>query len=35
MVQAIRPRLLQDFSDYSDEDLLVTGVFLIVRGVRT
>jgi SAM-dependent methyltransferase len=35
MVQAIRPRLLKDFSDYSDEDLLVTGVFLTVRGVRT
>jgi SAM-dependent methyltransferase len=34
MVQAIRPRLLKDFSDYSDEDLLVTGVFLTVRGVR-
>jgi SAM-dependent methyltransferase len=35
MVRAIRPRLLKDFSDYSDEDLLVTGVFLTVRGVRT
>lgn len=31
----IRPRLQKCFSDYSDEDLLVTGTFLALRGVRT
>lgn len=28
------PLVLKDFSDYCDEDLVVTGVSLIVRGVR-
>jgi SAM-dependent methyltransferase len=35
ILQAIRPRLLKRFSTYSDEDLLVTGVFLTLRGVRS
>jgi hypothetical protein len=35
LVQTIRPRLQKYFSNYSDEELLVTGVFLTVRGVRT
>ena len=34
-VRDIRPQLQKCFSDYSDEDLLVTGVFLALRGVRT
>jgi SAM-dependent methyltransferase len=34
LVRSIRPQLLKRFSDYSDEDLLVTGVFLALRGVR-
>jgi len=35
MIRAIRPRLVKRFSDYSDEDLLVTGIFHVLRGVRT
>jgi hypothetical protein len=35
LVRDIRPRLQKQFSGYSDEDLLVTGVFLTVHGVRT
>jgi SAM-dependent methyltransferase len=35
MIQAIRPSLLKRFSDSSDEDLLVTGIFLTLRGVRS
>lgn len=34
LVRAIRPQLQKYFSGYSDEDLLVTGVFLALRGVR-
>jgi hypothetical protein len=34
LIQSIRPRLRDPFSDHSDEDLLVTGVFLAVRGLR-
>jgi SAM-dependent methyltransferase len=34
VVRSIRPRLLERFSHSSDEDLLVTGVFLALRGVR-
>jgi SAM-dependent methyltransferase len=34
-IRSIRPRLQKYFSDYSDEDLLVTGVFLALRGIRT
>jgi SAM-dependent methyltransferase len=33
-LQNIRPKLQQYFSNYSDEDLLVTGIFLTLRGVR-
>jgi SAM-dependent methyltransferase len=31
MLEAIRPHLIEDFSHASDEELLVTGIFLIVR----
>jgi len=34
-IHVIRPKLQKPFSDYTDEDLLVTGIFLAVRGVRT
>jgi SAM-dependent methyltransferase len=34
-IRGIRPRLQKHFANYSDEDLLVTGVFLALRGVRT
>ncbi len=34
-IRDIRPQLQKCFSDYSDEDLLVTGTFLALRGVRT
>jgi len=33
-VRAIRPRLLSCYADYSDQDLLVTGIFLRAGGVR-
>lgn len=33
-IRGIRPRLQKHFANYSDEDLLVTGVFLALRGVR-
>ena len=31
-IQELRPRLQPPFSSYSDEDLLVNGIFLIARG---
>jgi SAM-dependent methyltransferase len=34
-IRDIRPRLLRQFADYDVEDLLVTGVFLTSRGVRS
>jgi hypothetical protein len=34
LIRNIRPQLLRRFSDYSDEDLLVTGVFLAALRVR-
>jgi hypothetical protein len=33
-IRSIRPRLQEPFSHYSEEDLLVMGVFLIAGGVR-
>jgi SAM-dependent methyltransferase len=35
LISKIRPRLQPTFSNYSDEELLVTGVFLTLRGVCT
>jgi SAM-dependent methyltransferase len=32
MIQEVRPRLLKRFASYSDEDLLITGIFLACRG---
>ncbi len=34
LIRAIRPRLLKRFSEYSDPDLMVTGIFLALSGVR-
>jgi hypothetical protein len=33
-IAKIRPRLVEPFRHYSNEDLLVTGVFLTAQGVR-